>query len=232
MALDRKYVHLLALQPDIAIIPESANPQILSLKAPDFRPCTHIWVGENPNKGLSIFTFGSYAARLLPSHDPDIPYIAPLAITGPQSFNLLAVWACHAKANSYENKLGPLRRALTTYSDYIASAPTVIAGDFNDNVRWDKPKSPNKHSLNVAILDEMGLCSAYHKHRKVNQGEEPEPTLFWRDRTEDGPRYHIDYCFVPKRWLSRPHRIAIGAYGDWVGARLSDHAPLIVDVDL
>lgn len=232
MGLDKKYRHLLALQPDIAIIPESAEPGILLRKAPEFSSNTHVWVGENPNKGLGIFTFGNYAATIISPHDTNIPYVAPIKILGPHSFKLLAVWACHSKENSYENRLGPVRRALSTYATLVTSAPTVVAGDFNDNVRWDKTRSPNKHSLNVAILEEMGLCSAYHNQRNVSQGEEPEPTLFWRSRTKDGPRYHIDYCFVPKRWLSRPHRIAIGTYEDWVGAGLSDHVPLIVDIDL
>jgi hypothetical protein len=58
-------------------------------------------------------------------------------IDGPTQFNLLAVWACHAHANSYEANQGPLMRAMNTYGAFIQDGPTVVAGDFNDNVLWD-----------------------------------------------------------------------------------------------
>jgi endonuclease/exonuclease/phosphatase (EEP) superfamily protein YafD len=54
--------------------------------------------------------------------------------------------------NSYKERLGPLRRAIRTYQTFIGSSPTIVAGDFNDNVKWDRPKKPNKHATNVAEL--------------------------------------------------------------------------------
>jgi hypothetical protein len=52
----------------------------------------------------------------------------------------------------------------------MQSKPCVVAGDFNDNVLWDKPKRPNKHSINVSELNSLGLTSAYHFAREVEQG--------------------------------------------------------------
>jgi hypothetical protein len=37
-AFHRKYRNLLELKPDIAVIPECANVELLSRKAPDFQP--------------------------------------------------------------------------------------------------------------------------------------------------------------------------------------------------
>ena len=44
-----------------------------------------------------------------------------------------------------------------------------MAGDFNDNVRWDKPTKINKHSANVDALAALGLQSAYHHSRSIEQ---------------------------------------------------------------
>jgi exodeoxyribonuclease-3 len=122
-------------------------------------------------------------------------------------------------------------RAINTYRPFIQNGPAVVAGDFNDNVLWDKPKKLNNHGLNVSALTALGLQSVYHQSRGVSQGEEPEPTIYWRNRAIDGPRYHIDYCFVPNDWIDESLSVEVGSYREWVGIGLSDHVPLVIDVD-
>jgi exodeoxyribonuclease III len=231
MALHEKYEHLLALAPDIAIIPECANITLMREKAPKFSPSSAIWIGDNRHKGLGVFTFGAYRAEQSDAYEKSLPHISPVRIEGPTQFNLLAVWACHAHANSYEACQGPLMRAINTYRAFVEDGPTVVAGDFNDNVLWDKPKKLNNHGTNIAALNAFGLCSAYHQSRGVNQGLEPEPTLYWRNRSLDGPRYHIDYCFVPNYWIDESLAVEVGHFQEWVGVGLSDHVPLVVDVN-
>ena len=232
MAFHRKYEYLLALQPDIAIVPECADLPILKNAAVGFNPASAIWIGDNPRKGLGVFTFGSYRGELIARNRNNYPFIAPVEIGGPISFNLLAVWACHNKANSYKARLGPLRRSLNEYNDFLQERPAVVAGDFNDNVQWDKPKKLNNHGLNVSRLAALGLHSAYHHARSENQGEEKEPTIFWRDRKVDGPRYHIDYCFIPTSWTKSIFAVTVGRFEDWVGNGLSDHVPLVLDLNI
>jgi hypothetical protein len=60
MALHDKYHHLLALAPDIAVVPECSNIDVMREKAPGFLPTSSIWIGDNRNKGLGVFTFGPY----------------------------------------------------------------------------------------------------------------------------------------------------------------------------
>ena len=84
----------------------------------------------------------------------------------------------------------------------------------------------------VAMLEKLGLASAYHALRGERQGEETVPTLYWRDRKKDGPTYHIDYIFVPAPWLGRVRELAVGTYEDWCGSGLSDHVPMMVDITL
>jgi exodeoxyribonuclease III len=231
MALQDKYEHLMALTPDIAIVAECANVDLMRKKAPRFFPTSSIWIGDNQHKGLGVFTFGSFTAKQSEIYKDHFPHVLPIRIDGPTQFNLLAVWACHAHANSYEGRQGPLMRAMTAYRSFIQDGPTVVAGDFNDNVLWDKPKKLNNHGTNVGTLKTFELKSAYHQSRHVEQGQEPEPTIYWRNRKVDGPRYHIDYCFIPDRWINDGLTVDVGLFQDWVGVGLSDHVPLVVDVD-
>jgi hypothetical protein len=165
MALHDKYEHLLALAPDLAVIPECANINVLRGKAPRFLPTSSIWIGDNRHKRLGVFTFGAYRAEQSDIYKNDFPHMWPVRIDGPTQFNLLAVWACHAHENSYEAKQGPLMRAMNTYRAFIQEGPTVVAGDFNDNVLWDKPKKLNNLGRNVGALTAFGLRSAYHQSR-------------------------------------------------------------------
>jgi exodeoxyribonuclease-3 len=232
MGFHNKYEALLALKPDVAIIPECANIDLIEKSAPEFRPTSAIWIGDNPRKGLAVFTFGQFSATLADCYEDQLcPFIAPIMIDGPISFNLLAVWACHHRKNWYVNRRGPLNRAITAYRSFIESKPCIVAGDFNDNVLWDKPKRPNNHSINVGALNSLGLRSAYHVSRVVDQGKELDPTLYWRDRKLNGPKYHIDYCFIPDAWTNSILNVTVGHFDDWVGRGLSDHVPLVVDID-
>ncbi len=82
------------------------------------------------------------------------------------------------------------------------------------------------------VLAGLGLYSVYHHVTSEAFGEESTPTIYWRDRTKDGPTYHIDYVFAPHPWLPKIRNFEVGGFEDWCGSRLSDHVPLIVDLDL
>ena len=90
----------------------------------------------------------------------------------------------------------------------------------------------NNHAGVVEALAELGLVSAYHVDRCVDQGAEPEPTHYWRDRKKDGPTYHIDYIFIPRQWQARMREMYVGSFDEWCGSGLSDHVPLAVDIEL
>ena len=79
------------------------------------------------------------------------------------------------------------------------------------------------------LEESFGLVSAYHAIRGETHGKESEPTLYWRDRTKDGPTYHIDYVFVPS--VDRQCATQRRRLREWCGARLSDHVPIVVDLD-
>ena len=237
MALHRKLAALLALKPDVAVLSECASPERLVER-----------LGAGALDGASrcgSAPTGTRAWRCSPSTAiaPASPmtsiggrsrFIAPVRIEGPTSFNLLAVWAQNfSDGIRRKRQPGPLRLALTRdYRAFLGAGPAIVAGDFNNNIFWDKPGYLINHSHTVTLLERYGLVSAYHHARGEAQGAETEPTHYWRDRKKDGPTYHIDYMFLPRPWASGMREMSVGTFEDWCGARLSDHVPLVVDVAL
>ena len=234
MALHRKFDALLGLRPDVAIISECADPDRLSgfldLASLGAAP---VWIGRNPHKGLCVLGFNGYRPRLDPCRRHSLKHIAPVRIEGPSEFNLLAVWAQNfSDGVRRKRQPGPLRRALHCYRDFLMERPSVVAGDFNNSVYWDRPGWLMNHAWTVGRLAAYGLASAYHGFTGEAQGAETLPTLYWRDRRKDGPTYHIDYIFLPQAWSERLKELSVGSFEQWCLAGFSDHVPVCADIDL
>ncbi len=69
--------------------------------------------------------------------------------------------------------------------------------------------------------------SAYHKFNNCIDGNEYEPTLLWQMNKNN--KFHIDYCFISNDYTIKG--IRIGSIVEWEENRLSDHCPLIIDVE-
>jgi exonuclease III len=72
------------------------------------------------------------------------------------------------------------------------------------------------------------MVSAYHAYFEEAPGRETRMTCFNKKRLESG--YHLDYVCVPRRWANRIRSVEVGAHGQWLA--LSDHMPLVVDLDV
>jgi exodeoxyribonuclease-3 len=234
MALDRKFAALLDTRPDIAVVSECARPERFLARARlDRLKHDPVWVGQNPNKGVAVFTFNGYTARLSKPYYRTLRYIAPVHISGRVTCNLLAVWAQNASAGGIRKSTpGPLQFALQRYKTFLAGGPALVAGDLNSNAMWDKPGWRINHATAVETLARLGLVSVYHAVRGELHGRETVPTIYWRDRTKEGPTYHIDYVFLPNHWIGKVKSITLGTFEDWCGSGLSDHVPVIVDIRL
>lgn len=232
MAFHRKADALFALAPDIAVVQEVARPEVLAARGLTLPEGTAIaWTGENPNKGLAVIATGGRALAVDAAHDPRLRHVLPVHVAGGP--RVLGVWAQNASAGvTRKHQLGPFCRALTRYRDFLEGGEVVVSGDLNNSVYWDRPGWRVNHAPAVARLADHGLVSAYHAHHGCAQGAEPHPTLYWRDRTRDGPTYHIDYTFVPEDWAGRLLRAEAGGFDDWIGSGLSDHVPVVVEVGL
>jgi hypothetical protein len=221
----------MAMAPDVAVLSECADLETLRAKAPGFEPSDACWVGHNRNKGLAVFAFGDYRLRRYGRGDPSITHAIPVRVRSVATFNLLAVWAHHGKTFYDFGMAGPTQRAVRRYKRFLSEGPSIVVGDLNNHVRWDRPRKVNNHANLVGQLEALGLVSAYHQFHAVPQGGELHPTLYWRDRTRDGPTYHIDYGFVPRASSHLLRSVTIGTFDEWIASGFSDHVPLTIDLD-
>lgn len=228
MAFHRKYPRLLELAPDIAAIQEVADMPILERTAPDFKPGGAIWVGNNPMKGSALFAFNGLKLTMHESYDSNLRYLLPVEVHGRARFNVLVVWSFNNVTNSAGEMIrNPVAQWMDKNPGFAAEAPTIVLGDFNNHVKWDRGDKQSNFANTISSLDLRGLESAYHCYHGVAHGCEMHTTHYWRDRKRDSPfNCHIDYAFIPKIWKSRLGNLEVGSFDAWCGCGLSDHVPL------
>jgi len=196
-------------------------------------PTSALWIGDNPHKGLGVFSFGPHHLVREKAYDSSIQYALPIRVEGPgdSAFHLLAVWAHYGLSGTTMATVGPTLRALAAYQDFLCATPSIVAGDFNNHVRWDKKGKAWNHANTVATFERLGFVSAYHVFHGVTQGAERHPTFYGRTRSADGPTYHIDYIFIPLASVNHMLSVEVGSRDEWIATGLSDHVPLTLDLD-
>lgn len=231
MSLDAKYEALLALGPDLAVIPECSEPDILRRRAPGFTFRDVEWTGQRSSKGLGVFAFGAFSLRRHPSWDRTRHIMLPIEVRGPVDLNLLAVWAFnHRVPATVTPNPTTTEDAIRHYAPFLSGsllAPPLVAGDFNASVVWDKKTNPAFANLN-ATLEELRMTSAYHAATEEHLGAESSPTLLWQKKAHQP--FHIDYIYIPHVWRDSIRRVHVGRSEDWT--RLSDHVPLLLELEL
>jgi endonuclease/exonuclease/phosphatase family metal-dependent hydrolase len=176
---------------------------------------------------LGIFSYTGLNFELDPSYDESINYCVPIKVSGCFNFNLIAIWAMGHKDRQV-SYIGQVFRALKAYERFIKQAETVLIGDFNSNKIWDRKSRVGNHSRVVEDLEKEGIVSTYHTFFEEDQGLETQSTFYLYRNQEKN--YHIDYCFVPKLWLSTLKSVSVGPYPEW--SRLSDHCPVFVEFEV
>lgn len=224
MAYRKKANLLLAHKTDIVVVPECEHPDKLKFVSNKEIPNDVFWFGNNHHKGLGVFSYSDYKFRLNDTHNPDFRIVLPLAVTNKKSeFTLFAIWANNPANKGFEY-VGQIWKGINYYSALLKNKKTILAGDFNSNTIWDKPKREGNHSTVVSFLEKKGIHSTYHKFHNQIQGKEKQDTWFMY-RHKDKP-YHLDYCFASDDYMKRLISVEIGGYAKW--CKHSDHTPLIV----
>jgi exodeoxyribonuclease III len=108
---------------------------------------------------------------------------------------------------------------------FLNERASIVAGDFNNSVVWDKPGGTGNFRAVATDLETNGFKSSYHSINKCSYGSEPDKTLFFRKNTE--MTYHIDYCFASATLDAKIKKVEVGSHSKWL--RYSDHVPLIID---
>jgi hypothetical protein len=207
-----------ALQADIAVLQECARPAAESDSL--------LWFGDNLRQGIAVVARGGYRLKRLRQARSVPRYVFPVAVSGPHSFTLLAVWTKDKQEYKY---IRAAVRAVHLYRKLIESGPTVLAGDTNSNAIWDKqhPVKMN-HSALVKKLAGHGMVSAYHTFFNEAQGNETRPTYYFL--WQQAKPFHIDYCFIPQQWMPAVRQVSVEPFANW--KEHSDHRPLVVDIAL
>ena len=217
---DKKMAALESLRPDIAIIQEAMAPESQT-------DCLR-WFPSNASRlGVQVRAFNGYRLAQVRKASSELPNcVSPVRVIHGESgaeFSLLAVWTWPAPCYSLA-----LLNGLTAYARLLKRGPAVVAGDFNGSPFFDRPTARIKRwEMGFAQLHAAGLVSAYHRHQNVAYGGEAHATHHFL-RKPQRP-FHIDFCFVPLAWVEQG--LAVQLVNDEPWRRLSDHFPLVVDVD-
>lgn len=219
-AFARKHAAIAALKPDILVVPEAGNFDTLD-RVPGRRRVRDIrWIGDNPHKGLAVISYGNVTLTLHPSYDPALRWILPLEVGGPVPFLLFAIWMMpHATSGFYAQSLF---EACDTYGALLEEPRVAMAGDFNNNVRFDRPRHPWSCARLLERLDALGLRSLYHLDRGCANGDERDATFFMHHDAAKG--HHLDYIFAKPALYAHGFRLSVGTHADW--SKASDHVPL------
>jgi exodeoxyribonuclease III len=223
MAFRTKAGAILAHQPDILIVPECEHPDKLIFPEAVQKPVDTVWFGKNQNKGLGIFSYSDFRFKLLPGYNPRFKLVIPISVTSKRfNFTLYAIWA-YNPGDPDGTYITQVWKAIKYYDKQLLNKQTLLAGDFNSNTIWDKPRREGNHSTVVSRLEEKGIYSTYHHYFKQEQGKEAHPTLYmYRHKKKS---YHIDYCFASKDLIRKLSFVEIGEYESW--RQYSDHMPVI-----
>jgi exonuclease III len=154
-ALDRKVGHLLELDPDIAVMQECAR----DFAAPS--GYKFLWTGSYASKGLGVLT-RDIEARIEPQPDPAWTLFLPVVLPR-LNIKLLAVWAFHHRAAKQDASLtGFISDVLDTLDPWLASGRSIMAGDFNNNLQWDKTRSKHNFQHNAEKPYHIDYCFLHH----------------------------------------------------------------------
>ena len=132
-AFRKKYKHLIEYNCDIMIIQECENPNLVEyskefkLLMPNF-----IWVGDNKNKGLAVFSKYKLNDNLWDSGGNK--YFISCKVN--DEFHLLGVWCHHANSTTFQY-IGQMWKYMQINKENMCDKNLLIGGEFNSNKIWD-----------------------------------------------------------------------------------------------
>jgi exonuclease III len=221
-ALRKKVGALEKLKADVLIIQECEDPKQTTDTSYQKWASNYLWIGNNKHKGLGVFAKDKLKLELLGWNDGGLKYFIPCKVNGT---TILAAW-CYGTSGMSLPYIGQLWQYIQAHKSKLRDC--LIAGDFNSNVFWDKPRREWNHSDVVRELKEIDIESIYHSYFDQAQGNEALPT-FYLQKNLTKP-YHIDYVFASSSFRQQLSSLSIGLADEWM--TLSDHMPICCHFNL
>lgn len=227
-AFRKKVGEILKARPDLLVISECEHIDKLVFAKEKERPKSVVWMGDNTHKGLGVFSYSNFKLEVHAAYNPAFKIVIPILVTdGSIDFTLLAIWA-NNRDDPDGQYVEQIWKAIHYYNDLLESQNVILAGDFNSNTIWDRPRRVGNHSAVVSRLAGKNIHSIYHKHFVQEQGKEKHAT-FYLHRDQSKP-YHLDYCFASDELCNKVKKMEVGTYRKWI--KHSDHTPLIVEFEV
>lgn len=223
-AFRRKFHVLDQYKADVYIIQECENPELSNDQSYKNWATNYLWVGTSKNKGLGVFTSSDNTLSKLDvglDHWADgLKWFIPFKLNG--DLDIVAVWTQATPTGEYRY-IGQLYLLLENNLSILEDV--FFIGDLNSNKIWDYKRKGKDHSACVSLMKSIKTHSLYHELTQELQGSETTPTFYLQKNPSK--KYHIDYVFVPERYLARS-KLEVGLIGEWL--ELSDHMPLFIDL--
>ena len=135
MDLEQNSPALLGLKPDIAILSEVKEQHVEQFKSRG----SVLFAGEAPKKGLAVVGWNGW--KLERAGEVSERWFLPLIATrGAHRIHMLAMWVLPTK-----NYVAPTLNELDRYKDFLTAEKSIVVGDFNQNVKFDKGRKGKSH---------------------------------------------------------------------------------------
>lgn len=212
---------------DVLVVPEcSAEPNWLAAKD------SFAWKGDASTKGLGVFGMNGWTLEQHPARARTRPWELHASAYDPDdrfAFELLALWTVKRIGDGRRNYAGQVRETFESLSRRRRRNSLVVAGDFNASVQGPTVR---RHRANVVGLEQLGLTSVYHHWNSLAHGQEKDMTLRWMGPGSVERRYHCDFILVSDDLVPHVRSVQIGTFPEWIGSGLSDHCPVVADLDV
>jgi exonuclease III len=224
-AFSRKLPEVLKFNPDILLVSECASPQF-ALENQEAYPLaldSMAWSGDNKKKGLGLFVFNQFAVPEESISTRGGRFNIKASVSNQRfAFEFLALWT--QKPGYIEEA----HKSIQFFRKDFAEKEFILAGDLNSNKIWDKKHRPNHSDLVSELERDFDLVSVYHHYFNEPHGKESQAAFYFHFKKQKP--YHIDYIFIPRKWVPLIKKFEVGVFEEW--GKYSDHCPLILDIDL
>jgi hypothetical protein len=219
-----KAKYIAPLRPDILAVQELEPIDRIDTLAGDAQPTFRDRRADPafPRRAIGVFSYTDTQLTPVDLPEPLFSFRRYEACHGEVTFNVIAVWPWQTKSSKTAYRQA--HEGLGLHASWIGQRPTVILGDFNTNASF---AGSNWRDL-LDLLKPLGLVSAYHSYSNEEPGREQKPTHFHKG--SETRSFHLDYCFIPQAWVPHLKSVEVGTYADW--HTISDHAPVVVDLDV